>query len=213
MRILFCKTGYMKYYKGINANDKLYNGGEYVQLTGDGGEQYNFSTVPFNQMEYCCGFVETKHKDGWRNTDSPNNQLHIEKIDPSAKDDTMIDDVLVVWCAVKPGIGLRVVGWYKNATVCRNYCTIIDDNDQNIGCNIFALKNDCVLLPHFEVNRFIWQAPAAKKQNFGFGQALVWFPNANIPEALINQILNYSGANYIDMYHEIDPKRIESIKI
>ena len=35
MRILFCKTGYMKYYKGINANDKLYNGGEYTKTDGE----------------------------------------------------------------------------------------------------------------------------------------------------------------------------------
>lgn len=203
----------MKYYKGINGNDELSNGGEYVKQTGDGGEQCNFQTVLFNKKEYCCGFVETKHKDGWRNKDSKNNQLHIEKIDPSAKDDNQVDDVLVVWCAVKPNIGLRVVGWYNNATVCRNYCNITDDNNKYIHFNIFALKKDCVLLPHYEVNRYIWQAPAAKKQNFGFGQALVWFPNEMIPEALINQILNYTGKNYIDMYHEIDPRRIEAIKI
>ena len=29
----------MKYYKGINGNDELSNGGEYVKQTGDGGER------------------------------------------------------------------------------------------------------------------------------------------------------------------------------
>lgn len=213
MRILFCKTGYMKYYKGINENDKLYNGGEYVAETGDGGEIFNFDAVTFEDEEQCFGFVETKHKDGWKTQNAQNNQLHIEKIDSFAKNDESINNVLVVWCAVKPNIGLRVIGWYKDATVYRYYNSLEFENGFVQNYNILAKKKNCVLLPHNEVNRYIWQAPSAKKQGYGFGQSLVWYPDENKIQPLVTQILNYSEKNYIDMYHEIDPYKVETIKI
>ena len=45
MRILFCKIGWMKYYKGVSEKDPIYNGGAFVRENGNGGEAYNFEAV------------------------------------------------------------------------------------------------------------------------------------------------------------------------
>lgn len=215
MRVLFCKIGYMKYYKGVNENDPIYNGGEYIKKYGDGGETYNFDAVKLeDNLEYCLGFVETKSHKNSNSSERTHNQLHIEKIINSNDTEIdSIDEVLVVWCAVKPDIGLRVVGWYKNATIYRDYIEYKFDGGFIQEANIIAEKENCVLLPHNEVNRYIWSAPASKKQGYGFGQSLVWYPNEKDVEELLNQIVMYNGKNYIDMNHEIDPNRIEKIKI
>lgn len=214
MRILFRKIGYMKYFKGnIPDIDEIENGGAYVAETGDGGETYNFFSATIDNNEWCLGFVETKHKDGWKNPYSALNQLHIEKIDKTAMNDEQIDNVLVVWCAVKPHIGLRVVGWYKNATVYRLRQDIEFDDGFIQSYNVEARKEDCVLLPHKEVNRYKWCAPATKQQGYGFGQSLVWYPEEDKIYGLLQQILHYEGTNNTDIDYENDPEKIIHIII
>lgn len=65
------------------------------------------------------GFVETKSTGGTRA-----NQLHIEKIAgcKACVDEPVVDDVLVVYCATHPAYSFTtVVGWYRHATVFREY--------------------------------------------------------------------------------------------
>lgn len=117
----------MDYYKGIvPGKDEPKNGGSYVKDTKDAHEKYNFKPEllklkGFPEGEYCLGFVETKSTSAGKR-----NQLNIEKIEGCSdlKNDTEVDDVLVVYCALYPDSFDKetyVVGWYKHAAVYRRY--------------------------------------------------------------------------------------------
>ena len=105
MRILFCNIAWMDYYKGIvPGKDEPKNGGSYVKDTKDAYEKYNFKPEHlklkgFPEGEYCLGFVETKSTSAGKR-----NQLNIEKIESCSdlKNDTEVDDVRVVYCALYP---------------------------------------------------------------------------------------------------------------
>jgi hypothetical protein len=161
LRILFCNIAWMDYYKGIvPGKDEPKNGGSYVKDTKDAHEKYNFKPEllklkGFPEGEYCLGFVETKSTSAGKR-----NQLNIEKIEGCSdlKNDTEVDDVLVVYCALYPDSFDKetyVVGWYKHATVYRRYeklefDTEASDNESAADekyiqlYNAIALKEDCV---------------------------------------------------------------------
>lgn len=86
----------MNFYKGPK-NDIIANGGR----NDDKFEVYNF--MPHQDMY--LGFVE------------PMGTIHVERLG-AAKADEYVDDVLVVWLATSPDEGgMRIVGWYRDATV------------------------------------------------------------------------------------------------
>ena len=180
MRILFCNIAWMDYYKGIvPGKDEPKNGGSYVKDTKDAHEKYNFKPEllklkGFPEGEYCLGFVETKSTSAGKR-----NQLNIEKIEGCSdlKNDTEVDDVLVVYCALYPDSFDKetyVVGWYKHATVYRRYeklefDTEASDNERSDNesaadekyiqlYNAIALKEDCVLLPRSQRRKTFWRA-------------------------------------------------------
>lgn len=63
MRILFCKIGWMKYYKGVSEKDPIYNGGAFVRENGNGGEAYNFEAVSTEADGVnCYGFLRQNSK-------------------------------------------------------------------------------------------------------------------------------------------------------
>lgn len=151
------------------------------------------------------GFFETKSTNR-----TSINQLHIEKINgcEALKKTDKIDDVLVVWCATADTNECVVVGWYKNATVYRNYCEYLfkgktDEEDYIQLCNIIADYKDCVLLPA-DGTRRRWSVPDSHKSTYGFGQSLVWYAKEKEAESylksLIERINNYTGENWIDKY-------------
>ena len=185
MRILFCNIAWMDYYKGIvPGKDEPKNGGSYVKDTKDAHEKYNFKPEllklkGFPEGEYCLGFVETKSTSAGKR-----NQLNIEKIEGCSdlKNDTEVDDVLVVYCALYPDSFDKetyVVGWYKHATVYRRYeklefDTEASDNERSDNesaadekyiqlYNAIAIKEDCVLLPRSQRRKTFWRVPRKKK--------------------------------------------------
>jgi hypothetical protein len=191
----------MKYYKGASDKDIPYNGGSYVAKHGRGHEEYNFEPVDFDDGKtYCLGFVETKST-----SKSKSNELHIENISgcEMMKNDEFIEDVLVVWCATTDLNETSIVGWYKNATVFRNYEVQEFENGYIQHFNVIAEKNNCVLLPEEQRHRHIWDAPVAKKRTYGFGQSLIWYAreeNAqNYISKLVKNINGYSGNNWVDL--------------
>lgn len=213
MRILFCNIAWMKFYKGANDDDKPVNGGSYIKKHGTGGEENNFLPVEAEDGNtYCYGFVETKSTAG-----NKSNELHIEKIEGCEllKQEETVEDVLVVFCA-RPDRGKEktytcVVGWYRHATVLRNYdCVTLeyDGQEEEHWYNIVTEEKDVVLLPAGARNRrTLWWVPRANEQGFGFGQANVWFP-VNLEsdaakkyiDKLVSQIETYDGENWIDRY-------------
>ncbi|WP_238860153.1 hypothetical protein [Clostridium sp. YIM B02569] len=106
--------------------------------------------------------------------------MHIEKIQGCElyKDEDSVDYVLVIWCAKDDCVDFTsVVGWYKHATVYRNYETVAMDSEYYQNYNVMAKAQDCVLLPSgIRHRRTLWYVPRKGKKNspsYGFGQANV----------------------------------------
>ena len=224
MRILFCNIAWMNYYKGIVlGKDEPQNGGSYVKETLDAHEKYNFEIVPltkesgYPEGEYCLGFAETKSTNK-----ATRNQLRIENIYgcESMENEDSVDDVLVIYCALYPDAIEKetyVVGWYKHATVYRNYEMMrfpSEDKEGNYvqAYNAIAKKEDCVLLPRASRRKAnIWKIPRKSKGvSYGFGQSNVWFARGREENKLLDQFLDkivkqieeYDGENWIDKYFE-----------
>lgn len=220
MKILFCNISWMDYYKGIiPGKDEPKGGGSYVKENSDAHEKYNFDVVflseetGYPEGEYCLGFVETKSTNG-----ETKNQLNIEKIEGcgSCEDESQVEDVLVVYCALYPDAIEKetyVVGWYKHATVYRNYEEMWfpsenEETDYVQSFNTIAKKTDCVLLPRAARRKATkWKVPRKSKGvAYGFGQSNVWFAQGkeeneylkNFLERIVIQIEEYDGENWLE---------------
>ncbi|MCI9069740.1 hypothetical protein [Clostridium sp.] len=201
MRILFCNIAWMKCYNGVE-NEEPKNGGSWVKENKYAIECHNFT--PCDDGMY-RGYVCTKSNGGNRN------QLHIERFEGITKEDDVAKNVLVIWVA-KRNINKNntIVGWYKNATIFRNY----QWRDNGEQYNIIAKLEDCILLPT-ECNRNKVVPRAGKEgYSYGMGQANVWFAQGNddkekkYVENMINYINSYDGENLA-----LENKRIyENIK-
>lgn len=226
MRILFCNIAWMDYYKGkVEGLDEPKNGGSFVDKYKEAHESYNFSPeylgadIDYPEGEHCLGFVETKSTNG-----TTRNQLKIESIDgcEALKNEKQVEDVLVIYCALYPDSEKSetyVVGWYRHATVFREYqvmdFTMDDGNHYYQSYNAIAKKEDCVLLPRSVRRRSnIWRVyRKSKGVSFGFGQANVWFANGRkenkeldgFLNRIVKQIEEYDGDNWIDM--SVDGRR------
>ena len=201
MKILFCNIAWMKFYKGIHpGKDWPINGGSYVNKYNDAHEKYNFHPCFLDGQEICLGYFSTKSTNG-----VDDNQLHIEKIEGASNSDDVVEGVCVVWCAKQADYDNRtvVVGWYKNASVYREYqLAEFEDDTGEIESQYFSIKakvEDCVLLPVGERNRFTkWNVPRKrpKRAAYGFGSANVWF--ADNPEPIAKDYVNKIATNIKD---------------
>lgn len=217
MRILFVNQTYMKWYRGANNFDHPVNGGSWPREHGDDcADVYNF--LPFGREDgvlplrlndgaeltidgtLCMAYISTmRSKDG-----TPKN-LHLEKIRDCqgyAKSN-YVDDVLVVFCAKRPGDAWpTVVGWYHHAYVFRYYLDLVGPMGESIYGNIIAKAKDVVLLPMEERK---WRVYRASKDGFGFGQSNYWFANEEqspkvkgYVEDIVQKIEKYDGDNLMD---------------
>lgn len=104
-RILYVKTGWMEGYYGPHDDDPTYGNSEYLKKYLHGHEAYNF----YNIGGWCYGYMPGK-----RGPD-------IKRNFGASRDAEFKDNILVVWLAPSPseeaGSGVRIVGWYENATV------------------------------------------------------------------------------------------------
>ena len=206
--IIFARVADMYYYNGITNKDVPVNGGAYVNETGEAHECYNFCPVYIGDEEQVClGFAmlaQTK-KDA-------DMHLHIEKIvgSEALKKDKAVHNVIVVFCSKAPNSDtMRVVGFYKNATVYRDHQLAEFPNDDWQEYNFIADKKDCVLLPYQERHKGNrWYVPMSKRRNssFGFGQSNIWYAQGyqtdeklyNFLERMIQNIEAYDGANWVE---------------
>ena len=95
----------MERYQGLYPGDEIIGGGSYIKIEGHGHEVCNFAEV--NGTLY--GYVQP-----------PGSQIDIDRLGAQPNDDE-ISNITVVWTATRPTGGTAVIGWYKNATVFRNY--------------------------------------------------------------------------------------------
>lgn len=205
--IIFVRVADMKYYQGITEKDAPFNGGSYVKETGMAHECYNFSPVIADGEDYekCIGFFMMIGGNGV-------SQLHIEKMPgcESVKKEKQINDVIVVFVSkARDSKNMRVVGFYKNATVFRYPHQMSFENGYVQEYMFEARKEDCVVLPY--TTRFSgssWYVPnsTSKYSDFGFGRSNVWFAGGKgasnqekeYVERMIHSIESYQGENWIE---------------
>lgn len=206
MKILFLNIAWMRYYQGIWEGDAPMLDGIPSGESVDAPECFNFQPMNVNfhretgrkSGEYCLGYYEAR---GGGQKQDP---IRLERIPGCGdlKGKTMADGILVVWCAMKNRNETVVVGWYKNATVCRHYesLTLRDEKEPvEIWLNVFAKAGDCVLLPEKTRSKPAWKVPRAKGSGLGFGSATVWYPDAEAAEyveQLVQSINTYQGENW-----------------
>jgi len=205
--IIFVRVADMKYYRGITEQDRPFNGGSYVQKTGNAHECYNFEPIVQASQDYekCIGFFMLSGGGGA-------GQLHIEKIVGCdlMKDDEEIENVHVVFVSKASGSKtMRVVGFYKDAIVYRypHYMKFESGYEQQYWFE--AVKENCVLLPYMERHsggKWFVPASSSRYQEYGFGRANVWFAGAKgasekelaYIERMIQSIDTYQGENWMD---------------
>ena len=165
-KMVFLRVGWMHRYRGITGGDTISGGGAYVTEHGYGHEVFNFQ--PFKEAMY--GYVQPPgHHERWMN-----GKINLSRLGASAKDKS-VSDVLVVWVATSPSGGAFVVGWYRNATVYREWQSAPLGaarrySDTDCGYYVTASIKDAVLLPPDERVLSIPQ-----RGRGGFGQSNIWY--------------------------------------
>lgn len=165
MRMVLFKTGWMNYYQGQTENDRLIGGGRYVAEHHAGHEVFNF--LPSGDM--CFGNVQPAN-DG---------QIRLENIDNAFAKQESIDGVTVVWCATDTeNGGIKVCGWYKNATIYRNWKSLPDnirDREirQNGGVTHYKVSSSGAHLIRPKYRDYV--IPRATQEICGFGQSQIRF--------------------------------------
>ncbi|RMX05671.1 DUF3883 domain-containing protein [Corticibacter populi] len=172
MPILFCNVGWMERYQGIRTDDQISGGGAYVKKEGRGHEVCNFS--PDKDTLY--GYVQ-----------APGAQINLDRLGATSGDDS-ITGTTVVWTATRPGGGTTIVGWYKDATVFRDYKKFKNPpraQSQNgiDGYRITAPAGSATLLP---VDARVFEIPRQVKG--GMGQSNVWYADSPESAELVEKV-------------------------
>jgi hypothetical protein len=165
-RMIFLRVGWMDRYQGVVGGDTIHGGGAYVAKHGFGPEIFNFQ--PFQKAVY--GYVQPPSRKGqWEN-----GRIDLTRLGAAA-DDKSLSNVLAVWVATSPLGGAFIVGWYKNATIYRNWQSSPPGSarrhsDTDCGYFVTASAEDSVLLPPDER---VFPIPQQGKGEFG--QSNIWY--------------------------------------
>ncbi|MAB15399.1 DUF3883 domain-containing protein [Parvibaculum sp.] len=167
--IIFVNIGWMKKYEGESLDDPLEPGnfGHFKSRgTGKpvGHEQWNFKS----DRGWVYGYVPRS------------SGVNIGKLGalPGEKE---IQGVLVVFIARDPRANqLKVVGWYRNATVKRSAEFSHKVGGNLVETTIIAKSADCFVLPVSDRDIVV---PTAKKEKGGVGQSPIWYAGSH-PELI-----------------------------
>lgn len=183
-------------YNGQNTSDLISGRGSYSDA--DKHEAYNFQ----NLNGKCYGYVQAKH-----------DTINLSRIDSSVGNDMKkIEDVLVIWFATNPIIGgSYIVGWYKHATVFREYQKSSATQRNRYGYYVTANATDCILLP---VDDRVKQIPRQVK-NYP-GRSNIWYADTEEVKAFRKYILSYIDSyklkNIINFFRLSHPKQEGTLK-
>lgn len=181
IKLLVCRVGWMGLYAGLGGRDRIVGGGRYVKEHGFGYEIYNF----LKGRPRVYGYVQVKGT----------NNLERLGAEPGAD---RVEGVTVVWAARRPAGGVYVVGWYRNATVFREYQLRPNDvrrkNPRSrglLGWNICAQENDAHLLSD---EKRVFKLPVGRN---ALGSSLTcYFDGATKGERLLRErLLRYVGSD------------------
>jgi len=173
--ILFCNIGWMELYQGLLAGDQIVGGGSYVKDEGRGNEVCNFS----RDSGFLHGYVQP-----------PGDQIDIDRIGASPDDDS-ISGVTVIWTATRPTGGTAVVGWYKNATVFRNYQKFsrAPAAHRKNGIDGYWIKAHSEQGTLLAVDERTCEIPRQVKG--GMGQANLWYADGSNSAVVARRVLNF----------------------
>lgn len=167
----------MDFYQGIS-QDRIIGGGKYVATHGWGGEMLNFKS--FRNRNY--GYVQV------------GGNIRLDRFGAKSIEDKL-ENVLVVWTAREPtNGGTYIIGWYKNATVFRQYQFAPKSANRNwlekeIGYLATAKTEDCRLLPRDE------RVVKVPRGSQGMGQSNIWYGDNN-PD-FIRLVQRYINDGYL----------------
>lgn len=172
MPILFCNVGWMERYQGLRSGDQISGGGAYVKKEGRGHEVCNFS--PDDDTLY--GYVQ-----------APGEQINLDRLGAGSGDDS-ISGTTVVWTATRPGGGTTIVGWYRDATVFRDYQKFkkvprAQSQNEIDGYRIKASVAGATLLP---VDARVFEIPRQVKG--GMGQSNIWYADSPESAPLVKKV-------------------------
>ena len=178
--IIFCRGGYMKYYRGITNDDIQCVGGGKYNKENVGHESCNFYKYGDGK---CYGFVQSK-----------NSKLDIDRISADTlpytfTNEEYIDNVTVIFVA--EGV---VIGFYKNARVYRDlqklqYPAVSGIDDYFFECKI----DDAVLIDEKDRNCF----PVKQGKKNWIGEANVFYADSegiqDEVKVLVDKVLAYKS--------------------
>lgn len=180
-KVLFARVGYMKKYAGPQPGDLKPIGGGAFNKKNLGHEAFNFKNID----GWYYGYFQPTVKANYAAS-----TVNLRRIDPAAADLGQVDGVTVVFFSTLPGKPQAVVvGWYRNATVFREYQPVagrVAAQRQNFRFNLRCAAKDAVLLD--EDQRFIlYRTSGGGPKNGRPGQANAFymltahgFPKSNL---------------------------------
>ncbi|MDV2081237.1 protein NO VEIN domain-containing protein [Marinobacter xestospongiae] len=210
MKYLFCNTGWMESYQGNGKLDKILGGGSYVIEEGMGHEVCNFHGYRGNVY----GYVQPAR--GHRSASEGSIKLENIVNGGASKNDELIKDVLVIWTATRPEGGTVVVGWYKEATVYREYqyfksAPVLHSKNGLEGYRIIGRSKNAMLLP---VDERVIQIP--RKTKGGIGQSNVWYGDSKIGREIAIEVNKVAGGKKIcpkpESVRNIDPEHNSKVE-
>lgn len=165
----------MDLYRGAKG-DKPRGGGAYVKEEGFGHEVFNF--LPDAHGVY-RGYVRPPAQGPVRDQ-----RINIDRLGAGESDD-QLDGVDVFWAATHPALGgTRVVGWYENATVFREWRpspkkrTLPNGDDAGFMIEAKSVR----LLP---TDDRLFTLPRASAKQTGIGQSNLWYAPPEWAEKLL----------------------------
>lgn len=191
-RMILFRTGWMKYYRGNSSDDQLIGGGEYPEEHGTGHELFNF--FPFRENYF-------------GNVQPPNDgAITLENIASGYEEKSFIEGVTIIWCAIDPeNGGMKVCGWYKNATVYRDWQKLpesVCEARQNVDIGYYRSSSMEAYLLSPENCKFV--IPRATEVICGFGTSQIRYLYEERCKKL-KQELN----KYIDSFSEGDTRLVK----
>jgi hypothetical protein len=170
--MVFLRLGWMDRYQGISHGDAISGGGAYVAEKGYGHEIFNFAK--FRGRFY--GYAQPPR--GGHNQPGLA-KIRVEKLG-ALPSDNAASGVLAIWVATSPEGGAYIVGWYRNATIYRDWQpppegSMRDHAGQSFGYYVTARVEDSVLLPPDER---VFPIPQGARG--AMGQSNIWY--ADVPE-------------------------------
>ena len=186
MMFVVCCIGWMTHYEGITEEDKISLGGSYSDDKKH--EVFNFS----KNGGFCYGYVQGGNKQCF----------NLSKIAKKDVNSDSLENVLVIWVAPRKTGGLYIVGWYKNATVYRDYKK---EKGREYNFCTKAKYRDCILLPDDERTFEVFRSKSGQR---GFlGRPRVWYGDYDSLEVKkhVADILSY-----INNYQSNKQKKVAS---